>query len=82
MCDHLNSTGFAWALGPWAPRWCLVHQPVTQTVLETKYGCFNGGMGDYVFCLVGQCNTIKIPLQCLIYCSAIRKLLNIAYLYS
>jgi hypothetical protein len=44
---------------------------VTQTVMETNM-CFNGGMGDYLFCLVGHCNAIKIPLLCLVCYSGIK----------
>jgi hypothetical protein len=34
--------------------------------METNCRCFNRGIGDYLFCLIGHCNTIKIPLVCLV----------------
>jgi hypothetical protein len=44
----------------------------TQTVMETSCGCFNGGMGDYLFCLAEHCNAIKIPLLYLVCYSGIK----------
>jgi hypothetical protein len=44
----------------------LVTIVVTQMVTVTEGMDLGGGMVDYLFCLVGHCNGILTPLQCLV----------------